>query len=70
MDAADYVDLVVDFLFGIDIIVNFISAYDDPKTGYPVVSLKKIAGNYITGWFLIDFIAVLPVQLFTEFLEH
>jgi hypothetical protein len=30
-------DLVVDFLFFIDIIVNFLSSYDDPWTGMPMV---------------------------------
>ena len=60
MNTSQYVDLVVDFLFGIDLIVNFISAYEDPVTGLPIVGLKDIALNYITSWFFIDFIAVFP----------
>ena len=58
---ADQVDMVVDIMFGIDIVVNFISAYDDQISGLPIIDLKKIAGNYLSGWFLIDLVAVFPV---------
>ena len=60
MDAAAIIDMIVDILFGIDLFVNFISSYEDPETGLPVVSLKLIAINYLTSWFPIDFIAVFP----------
>ena len=53
--------MLVDCLFFIDIIVNLLSSYDDPDTGLPVISLKKIATNYLTGWFALDLVAVLPV---------
>lgn len=56
-------DYIVDILFFIDIIINFLSSYEDPVTGLPVISIKKIASNYVRGWFAIDFIAVLPVGL-------
>jgi hypothetical protein len=57
----DYVDATVDFLFFVDIIVNFISAYEDPITNLPVIKMRKIASNYLTGWFWLDLIAVIPV---------
>jgi hypothetical protein len=57
----DVFDGVVDFLFFVDIIVNFISSYDDPETNLPVIHLKVIARNYIFSWFFIDLIAVFPV---------
>jgi len=59
--AIEVVDILVDVLFFIDIIVNFISSFDDPDSGLPVISLKKIALNYLTGWFALDLVAVLPV---------
>lgn len=55
----------MDALFGIDIIVNFLSSYEDSQ-GLPVVELKKIATNYLTGWFALDVLACLPVQLIEE----
>ena len=62
-EVMDYVDGVVDGLFFVDIIINFFSAYEDPNTNLPVVKLRKIAANYISSWFILDLIAVMPVQL-------
>jgi len=53
--------MFVDALFLIDIIINFVSAYEDPSTGLPIISLKKIAVNYVTGWFILDILAIMPV---------
>jgi len=66
IDVNGLIDAVVDGFFGVDILINFISSYEDPVNGLPVVSLKKIALNYVTTWFLIDFIAVIPTQLIEE----
>lgn len=56
------VSTIVDAAFLIDIFINFISAYEDPLTALPVVSLKKIAIKYSTTWLIIDLIAVVPTQ--------
>lgn len=56
------VELFFDFNFLIDIFVNFLSCYyhnevdliDDPKV---------IACTYLKGWFLVDFVSILPVDL-------
>ena len=53
-------DILVDILFGLDIIVNFLSAYEKPDGKYEY-DLKNIAMNYITGFFLIDFVATIPI---------
>ena len=64
MEFADWIELLVDFLFVIDIVINFFSAYYDNKTLLPVVKYKEIARNYITGYFFIDVISVIPFQYF------
>jgi hypothetical protein len=61
-------DLLVDFLFFIDIFVNFLSSYEDDK-GLPVIKLKSVSLNYATGWFPIDFVACFPVQLIESSLD-
>lgn len=66
VNAWDVVDVIVDVLFGIDMVVNFISAYDDPVTGLQIVSLKAIARNYMATWFFLDLLALIPVQVFEE----
>lgn len=58
----NYLDTIADCLFFCDIFVNFISAYDNLDTGLPEVDLKKIASHYMTGWFSLDFVAVLPIE--------
>lgn len=68
-ETSNSIDVTVDLLFFLDILINFISAYEDEATGLPIISLKKIALNYTTGWFLIDLLAVLPVKLFESALE-
>lgn len=65
----EILDMCVDGLFLIDIFINFISAYEDPNTGLPVISLKKISINYITGWLALDLLAVMPVQLIEQMLS-
>jgi hypothetical protein len=69
MSGEDILDACVDGLFLIDILINFISAYEDPATGLPVISLKKIAINYLTGWFFLDLLAVMPVQIIEEMMS-
>ena len=52
-------DYVCDALFGIDIIVNFLTAFYNQKNEL-VTNYKKIAKNYIFGWLIIDALAFLP----------
>lgn len=53
------IDAIVDILFGIDIIVSFLSAVED-KDGKLITSHKGIAKIYIKGWFWLDFLACFP----------
>ena len=63
LTAGEVFDIIVDVLFFMDILINFLSSYEDPVSGLPVISIKKIALNYLTGWFILDILAVLPVGL-------
>lgn len=53
---------MVDALFSIDIIINFISAYENNDKNIEV-RLKMIAKTYVTSWFLFDALAIFPFQL-------
>ena len=55
-------DYFVDTCFFIDIILTFNTTYYD-KDGLLVVKRKTIAAEYLKGWFFIDFLTILPVQL-------
>lgn len=48
--------------FFFDIVLNFFLEYEEDGLISPVRDLAKIARNYIKGDFLIDFIAILPIN--------
>ena len=64
MTTGEMIDIMVDILFLCDIFINFASSYENSVTNLPIINLKSIAINYLTGWFFLDLIAVIPVQLF------
>jgi len=52
-------EFIVDFFFLVDILFNFFFAFHN--SDYEMVDEKKeIAKSYIKGWFLIDFLAIIP----------
>lgn len=53
---------IIDSLFMLDILIIFNTAYqlDDLTI---IDCRKKIAKNYLTGWFTVDVLAVLPFDL-------
>ena len=53
----DLIDYTFDLLFGVDIIVSFLSAYVDEKNKV-VTDWKMIWTQYIKGWLFIDLIAM------------
>ena len=59
----DSVDTVVDILFITDLFVNFLSAYEN-RDGTCEFRFKMIAIKYLKSWFIVDFIACIPVDVF------
>ena len=57
-----YTDIVIDFTFWVDILFNFLTAYEDDN-GVLVSNKAYIAKNYIQHWFLIDSISSLPFSV-------
>ena len=63
-----FINYLVDFLFGVDIIINFFSAYEVQEKAFngirgverTEIRLKKIFRNYVTGWFFLDLLATFP----------
>ena len=63
-NAFNVVSIMIDTAFGIDIIVNFCTAYVSPDTGLVIVDRWKIAKNYMCGSrFLIDILASFPFEI-------
>ena len=58
------INILVNLVFMVDIVFNFFLPYKEPvkKGGGLIKSHKRIAKNYLTSWFIIDIISVLPVD--------
>lgn len=55
------VDLAVDVMFMADMIINFRTTY--LHNGEVIVDPRRIAVNYLRGWFLIDTVSAIPFDL-------
>ena len=54
-------DYLIDFIFIIDIVFSFFTAYFD-KRGDKIQDLLMIRKKYFQEWFLIDFVAAFPFE--------
>ena len=53
-------DTIIDYMFFIDILINFRTIYVDPKSEQVISDSKKICKNYLQGRLIIDVLASLP----------
>ena len=61
-----YTDLIIDFLFMIDILMNFRTTY--VKEGEVLITSPwKIAVHYFKTYFVVDFVAAIPWDLLASF---
>ena len=59
------IEKVVEQIFVLDLLLNFITSYKDVETQIVHMELKAIAKNYIFhGWFFVDFVSVFPFNVF------
>lgn len=56
-----YLDIVIDFFFLMDLILHFFIPYYEGEKLH--LNIKLIAINYLQGWFLLDLLSSLPVNL-------
>lgn len=54
------VDSSIDCFFAIDMVLNFFMAYYNEADDI-VDNRKKIACNYVKGWFLLDISSIFPI---------
>lgn len=62
-----WLDNVNDFVFLFDVIITSFSAYYNDD-GILITNNKQIFINYLRGWFIIDLIASVPVNLIEDIL--
>lgn len=60
-------DWIVNLMFLLDLIHNFLKEYEDPETFQDVRDFKKIAKQYVFSFqFWIDALSTFPWQLFGD----
>ena len=59
----------IDIIFLFDLILTFFSAYEDYDLKIED-DFKDIAINYFKGWFVIDFISILPLDVILSSLSN
>lgn len=64
VDLLFFVNRMVDCAFITDMVCQFFIAVHDPKTGALSYDPAFVARNYMAGWFWIDILSVVPVDLF------
>lgn len=57
-----YFELLIDIYFWIDLGLNFITAHTEDDLGTVCVDPARIAMQYLKGWFIIDFLAIFPMD--------
>ena len=55
---------VIEGFFAVFIILQFFQTYQDPATLLVITDFKKIALKYIKSWFIIDFLSIIPYEIF------
>lgn len=60
---------LTDCVFLIDVVLTFVTAYYD-RYEVLVSSHRRIAYSYLKGWFFLDIVSILPLQLATGSLAN
>ena len=61
--SVDIFSNIIDFFFFLDICVIFNTSFYDPEMQI-IENRCEIAKHYLKGWFLIDFLAIIPFDIF------
>jgi hypothetical protein len=66
LDSPSFIFIVLDYIvtifFGLDMIINFNTAYKDPISEKLIYDRRKISKEYFRFWFWIDLISTIPFQ--------
>lgn len=63
------IETVIDIAFGVDILINFRTAYYN-REGDLVFDRQKVIDHYLKGWLIIDILAAIPFHHEVIGIEH
>ena len=61
-DATTGLSLMIDIIFGIDMIKQFRTGYITVEDEFIIMDPRMIATSYLRGWFTFDFVSCLPID--------
>lgn len=61
------INYIVNIAFAIDLVLNFFTTTYNENTQEHANTHKKIAINYLTSWFIVDFVATFPIEPILNF---
>jgi len=61
-------NLIIDILFMVDVVKNFVTGYID-ENEFIVLDKRAVIRNYLTGYFMIDFLSSFPIDPMLEWYE-
>lgn len=64
------INAFVDVSFGIDMVLTFMTSYNNEETGKLVDDHRQIAKNYVLSWFFIDLISIFPIEFIINALRE
>jgi hypothetical protein len=63
--------IIADLVFAVDLVLNFFTTVIDKETDEEIVDRKLIACEYLTSWFSVDFLSIVPFETIMElFVGH
>ena len=63
IDGMFLINRAMDLVFLMDISIQFLTAYTDPKTDKIIRNHKKIMIHYLSSWFFLDLISTIPWEM-------
>ncbi|CAM9312779.1 unnamed protein product, partial [Scytosiphon promiscuus] len=64
-----FVEVVVDFVFLVDVGLNFRTTVMDADTKETITDIGEISARYLKGWFTLDIVSSLPVALVSHLVD-
>ncbi|OQS03787.1 hypothetical protein THRCLA_03918 [Thraustotheca clavata] len=64
VDALFVINIFVDCCFVMDMLIRFFLAYFDSHTNMWITDARLIIKHYLRGWFIVDFLSIIPFDVF------
>jgi hypothetical protein len=57
-----FVDMFIDGFFVVDVVLGFVTGFEKNSDGKTEIDPRKVRRHYLTGWFTLDLLSILPLN--------